>query len=97
LAGWRGQCKRLDLLINHQFDLQVLSSYLAQRGRSALQGKTIVELGSGTGLVGLVAGILGAKVWITDQRSVYAHPFNQRPLTPTDQTSPRNHEEERGN
>jgi predicted nicotinamide N-methyase len=38
-------------------------------GRSALQGKTVIELGSGTGLVGLVAGFLGAQVRITDQRS----------------------------
>lgn len=30
----------------------------------------ILELGSGTGLVGLVAGKLGGKVWITDQASV---------------------------
>jgi predicted nicotinamide N-methyase len=32
-----------------------------------LEGRTIVELGSGTGLVGLVAAKLGGKVWITDQ------------------------------
>ncbi|KAF8351197.1 putative methyltransferase-domain-containing protein [Amanita rubescens] len=44
---------------------QILSNYIVKRG--LLQGKTILELGSGTGLVGLVAGKLGAKVWITDQ------------------------------
>lgn len=50
---------------------QVLSSYLLQRGLSSLKNKTVLELGSGTGLVGLVAGYLGAEhVWITDQRSV---------------------------
>jgi len=40
---------------------------LALRGRESLSGKTILELGSGTGLVGLVAGALGGKAWITDQ------------------------------
>ncbi|KAH9943016.1 putative methyltransferase-domain-containing protein [Epithele typhae] len=44
---------------------EVLSAYIAHRG--ALEGKVVVELGSGTGLVGLVAGRLGAQVWITDQ------------------------------
>ena len=46
---------------------QVLSRYIAKRGSASLSGKTVVELGSGTGLVGLVAGLLGARVWITDQ------------------------------
>ena len=51
--------------------LQVLSSYLVQRGPSFLRNKTVLELGSGTGLVGLVAGYVGAEhVWITDQRFV---------------------------
>ncbi|KZT13149.1 uncharacterized protein LAESUDRAFT_767687 [Laetiporus sulphureus 93-53] len=44
---------------------EVLSRYLARRG--SLRGRVALELGSGTGLVGLVAGILGADVWITDQ------------------------------
>jgi len=37
-----------------------------------LTGKSIIELGSGTGLVGLIAGKLDAscKVYITDQASV---------------------------
>jgi len=46
---------------------EVLSRYIARRGPDALRGKTVLELGSGTGLVGLVAGKLGAEVWITDQ------------------------------
>ena len=51
---------------------QILSSYLLQRGPSSLKDKTVLELGSGTGLVGLVAGYLGPEhVWITDQRSVH--------------------------
>ncbi|EGO01576.1 hypothetical protein SERLA73DRAFT_176943 [Serpula lacrymans var. lacrymans S7.3] len=46
---------------------EVLANYLALRGRQYIAGKTILELGSGTGLVGLVAGVLEGKVWITDQ------------------------------
>jgi len=45
---------------------EVLASYIARRG-AALQGLNVLELGSGTGLVGLVAGCLGARVCITDQ------------------------------
>ncbi|KAK0498436.1 putative methyltransferase-domain-containing protein [Armillaria luteobubalina] len=46
---------------------QILSNYLVQRDRSLLQDKTVLELGSGTGLVGIVAASLGARVWVTDQ------------------------------
>lgn len=49
---------------------QVLANYLALRGEDYCTGRTILELGSGTGLVGLVAGQLGGRVWITDQASV---------------------------
>jgi len=44
---------------------EVLSKYIARNG--SLKGRNVLELGSGTGLVGLVAGMLGANVWITDQ------------------------------
>lgn len=44
---------------------QIVAKYLAERG--SLTGKTVLELGSGTGLVGLVAAMLGARVYITDQ------------------------------
>ncbi|KAF8609463.1 hypothetical protein BDV93DRAFT_550982 [Ceratobasidium sp. AG-I] len=48
---------------------EVLSRYLARKG--SLAGQCVVELGSGTGLVGLVAGLLGAKkVVITDQEQL---------------------------
>jgi len=48
---------------------QILSSYLIKKGSGFLRGKRVVELGSGTGLVGLIAAKLGAgKVWITDQQ-----------------------------
>lgn len=64
-------------------DPQVLSSYLLQRGSSFLKSKTALELGSGTGLVGLVAAYVGAEhVWITDQRSVYpTHAFSSSSLS----------------
>jgi predicted nicotinamide N-methyase len=34
--------------------------------RFALKGKRVIELGAGTGVVGLAAGALGAKVVLTD-------------------------------
>ncbi|KAH8118521.1 putative methyltransferase-domain-containing protein [Phellopilus nigrolimitatus] len=47
---------------------EVLARYIARRGVNALAHKSVIELGSGTGLVGLVAGALGARrVCITDQ------------------------------
>jgi len=46
---------------------QVLSRYIVKKGPAYIKDKTILELGSGTGLVGLVAAKLGGKVWITDQ------------------------------
>ncbi|KXN87965.1 hypothetical protein AN958_07975 [Leucoagaricus sp. SymC.cos] len=50
---------------------QILSSHLTQTYQSVTQlsNKTIVELGSGTGLVGLIAGRLdpSCEVYITDQ------------------------------
>ena len=48
--------------------LQVLSRYIARR--RSLKGKVVLELGSGTGLVGLIAGHLGGNVCITDQACV---------------------------
>lgn len=66
---------------------QVLSQYLVSRGPQSLRDRHVLELGSGTGLVGLVAAHLGASnVIITDQlsaicllimASVYIH---DRPL-----------------
>jgi len=50
----------------HVRHLQVLANYISRRG-PALHGLNVLELGSGTGLVGLVAGCLGARVCITDQ------------------------------
>lgn len=54
--------------------LKILSSYLTQTYRTVmpLSNKSVIELGSGTGLVGLVAGKLdpSCMVYITDQASV---------------------------
>ena len=48
-----------------------MANYLVHHGHDFLRNKSIVELGSGTGLVGLVAGKLGAvDVCITDQAFV---------------------------
>ncbi|KAG8861431.1 hypothetical protein FRB96_002880 [Tulasnella sp. 330] len=47
---------------------EVLSKYLTRRGSACMTGKTCLELGSGTGLVGIVAAKLGApRVFVTDQ------------------------------
>jgi len=47
---------------------RILASYLLQKGPKYFHGKNVVELGSGTGLVGLVVGTFRtAGVWITDQ------------------------------
>ncbi|KAJ7047670.1 putative methyltransferase-domain-containing protein [Mycena alexandri] len=46
---------------------EVLAQYLVKRGPNSLHGKNVLELGSGTGLVGLVAGMLGGTVCLTDQ------------------------------
>ncbi|KAJ6539044.1 putative methyltransferase-domain-containing protein [Mycena capillaripes] len=46
---------------------EVLAQYLVKRGPNFLQGQKILELGSGTGLVGLVAAMLGGTVYLTDQ------------------------------
>ncbi|KAJ7507453.1 putative methyltransferase-domain-containing protein [Mycena galericulata] len=46
---------------------EVLAHYLVKQGPTALQGKNVLELGAGTGLVGLIAAILGGTVYLTDQ------------------------------
>ena len=43
---------------------------MVRGGLNSLEGKIVVELGSGTGLVGLVAALLGAQVYVTDQAYV---------------------------
>jgi hypothetical protein len=64
----RYECAFLILvLIRTSTHSKILSNYIVKRGSESLQGRTVLELGSGTGMVGLVAGKLGAKAWITDQ------------------------------
>ncbi|KAF8204866.1 putative methyltransferase-domain-containing protein [Pholiota molesta] len=48
---------------------QILASYLVQKGPEYFKNKNVLELGSGTGLVGLAIGAFGfaTTVWITDQ------------------------------
>ncbi|KAG9041702.1 hypothetical protein FS837_011877 [Tulasnella sp. UAMH 9824] len=46
---------------------RVLSDYLTRRGGGDLVGKRCLELGAGTGLVGIAAAKLGAQVLVTDQ------------------------------
>ncbi|KAJ6627526.1 putative methyltransferase-domain-containing protein [Mycena sp. CBHHK59/15] len=46
---------------------EVLAQYLVKQGPNSLLGKNVLELGSGTGLVGLVAAMLGGTVYLTDQ------------------------------
>ncbi|KAJ7233145.1 putative methyltransferase-domain-containing protein [Mycena haematopus] len=46
---------------------EVLARYLVKIGSEAFRGKKVLELGSGTGLVGLVAAMLGGTVYLTDQ------------------------------
>ena len=72
MASWGGSRVHLYLIFpnGELIGLQVLAHYLALRGERYCMGKTILELGSGTGLVGLVIGKLGGKVWITDQALV---------------------------
>lgn len=58
----------------------MLSNYLAYRHGlepDKLRDKTVIELGSGTGLVGLVVGLLepSARIWITDQECVRVVPI----------------------
>ena len=53
--------------------IQVLSKYVAyqhHRRPEYLRNRTVIELGSGTGLVGIVAAMLepSAHVWVTDQQ-----------------------------
>lgn len=45
----------------------VLATYL-ETGAVELRGRSAVELGAGTGLVGIVAALLGAQVTITDRK-----------------------------
>lgn len=62
-----------------QYIRQVLAQYIIRRYSSQLNRMSVLELGSGTGLVGLVAASLGATVHITDQLCV--HPPTTSPFS----------------
>lgn len=50
------------------WDAAVVMSMYLELGKVELKGKSAIELGAGTGLVGIVAALLGAKVTITDRQ-----------------------------
>ncbi|XP_018516573.1 protein N-lysine methyltransferase METTL21A [Lates calcarifer] len=49
------------------WDAAVVMCMYLELGKVELEGKVAIELGAGTGLVGIVAALLGAKVTITDR------------------------------
>ncbi|KAL3999739.1 glucuronyl/N-acetylglucosaminyl transferase EXT1 [Sarotherodon galilaeus] len=49
------------------WDAAVVMCMYLELGRVELKGKKAIELGAGTGLVGIVAALLGARVTITDR------------------------------
>lgn len=49
------------------WDAAVVMCMYLELGKVELKGKRAIELGAGTGLVGIVAALLGAKVTITDR------------------------------
>ncbi|XP_029942095.1 protein N-lysine methyltransferase METTL21A [Salarias fasciatus] len=49
------------------WDAAVVMCMYMELGKVELKGKKVIELGAGTGLVGIVAAILGAQVTITDR------------------------------
>ncbi|XP_054479539.1 protein N-lysine methyltransferase METTL21A [Anoplopoma fimbria] len=49
------------------WDAAVVMCMYLEMGKLELKGKGVIELGAGTGLVGIVAALMGAKVTITDR------------------------------
>ncbi|KAL6115313.1 mettl21a [Pungitius sinensis] len=49
------------------WDAAVVMCMYLEMGTFELKGKGVIELGAGTGLVGIVAALMGAKVTITDR------------------------------
>ncbi|KAM8904508.1 protein N-lysine methyltransferase METTL21A isoform 2-T2 [Spinachia spinachia] len=50
------------------WDAAVVMCMYLEMGTLELKGKGVIELGAGTGLVGIVAALMGAKVTITDRQ-----------------------------
>ncbi|XP_042605159.1 protein N-lysine methyltransferase METTL21A isoform X2 [Cyprinus carpio] len=51
------------------WDAAVVLCMFLEMGTVDLKGKRVIELGAGTGLVGIVAALLGASVRITDREA----------------------------
>lgn len=51
----------------------LLASYIEQKGSEFWKGKRCLELGAGCGLVGIVTGMMGADVLLTDLPSAIQH------------------------
>lgn len=49
---------------------ECLAEYLRRQGSDAIRGKRVLELGSGTGVAGICAAALGARVVVTDTAPV---------------------------
>ncbi|XP_034403982.1 protein N-lysine methyltransferase METTL21A [Cyclopterus lumpus] len=49
------------------WDAAVVMCMYLEMGRLEVKGRGVIELGAGTGLVGIVAALMGAKVTITDR------------------------------
>ncbi|XP_068446430.1 protein N-lysine methyltransferase METTL21A [Clinocottus analis] len=49
------------------WDAAVVMCMYLEMGRLEVKGREVIELGAGTGLVGIVAALMGAKVTITDR------------------------------
>eukprot|EP00462_Mataza_sp_D1_P009222 CAMPEP_0175155146 /NCGR_PEP_ID=MMETSP0087-20121206/20795_1 /TAXON_ID=136419 /ORGANISM="Unknown Unknown, Strain D1" /LENGTH=454 /DNA_ID=CAMNT_0016442233 /DNA_START=6 /DNA_END=1370 /DNA_ORIENTATION=- len=54
----------------------VLAKYVENNLAEQLEGKNVLELGCGTGIVGLCLAALGANVWLTDEAPVLSFALN---------------------
>ncbi|CAI5761886.1 Uncharacterized protein PODLI_1B024144 [Podarcis lilfordi] len=54
------------------WDAAVVLCTFLEMGGIDLQGRLVIELGAGTGLLGIVAALLGAQVTITDRKAALA-------------------------
>jgi len=69
-SALKSQAQQLD---THVCDAGVeLARYLVQNRASALRGASVLEIGSGTGLVGITCACLGASVTLTDLPAIIA-------------------------
>ncbi|XP_042302965.1 protein N-lysine methyltransferase METTL21A isoform X2 [Sceloporus undulatus] len=67
------------------WDAAVVLCTFLEMGGIDLQGRMVIELGAGTGLLGIVAALLGAHVTITDRKAALAFlESNVRANLPTD-------------